>query len=363
MDNLKWYQKKENLWIMTGSLIALFALATPLIIMRLTNSGFNLSDFRSISPIADYLGGTTVGFLSLASMFFVIAAIVMQKEELRLQREELQLTRTELEKTREEHAMTNKTMKLQQFETTLFNMMNLYTEILNELYYAESSGRVALEEVYEKINNDYLRHTIVDFTFEFMNNDSLPLDIRLREYSEVVYNIRINNKPIWRFLKIPHSRDEEPTIDFVCESISGFSEEEREHGYRYILYKEYKSLTQVIPENILVKKFVTSYIGEDYYTKKSFNTVVSGNKHMLNNYLKVVKMILNLIDGNEDALFNSLSEEEKKKYFKIFFSQLSAHEIMILHYYMKLGTDHVLKYFQDEYSIIKSDDILNDSII
>ncbi|WP_157827591.1 hypothetical protein [Niallia nealsonii] len=42
-----------------------------------------------MGTVGDYLGGTSVGLLSLASILFVVAVIIMQKEELALQKDEL----------------------------------------------------------------------------------------------------------------------------------------------------------------------------------------------------------------------------------------------------------------------------------
>lgn len=51
-----------------------------------------------------------------------------------LQRKELDLQRQELKAQREEFTQQNKTLKLQRFENTFFNMMQLQQQIVNDLY-------------------------------------------------------------------------------------------------------------------------------------------------------------------------------------------------------------------------------------
>ena len=57
----------------------------------------------------------------------------MQQEELRLQREELQQTRQEMNRQTREFDEQNKTLQLQRFENTFFNMMGLLQDILQGL--------------------------------------------------------------------------------------------------------------------------------------------------------------------------------------------------------------------------------------
>ncbi len=113
-----WLSRKENIVIIIGAVFAITAIATPFTILVKTGWNISYDQFDKLGVVGDFFGGTTVGLLSLASIIFVIAAIVMQKEELALQREEVR-------KTREEYEVTNQTMKKQQFENTFFNMLKV----------------------------------------------------------------------------------------------------------------------------------------------------------------------------------------------------------------------------------------------
>lgn len=81
----------------------------------------NIGDLGSIG---DFLGGTTVGLLTAASIFMLLATIIMQRKEIKISQESL----TELVKqteasvnqakdARAEVEITNETMKRQQFES------------------------------------------------------------------------------------------------------------------------------------------------------------------------------------------------------------------------------------------------------
>ena len=66
-------------------------------------------------------------------------SLAKQHEELELNREELQLNREELKETRKEFIQQNKTLRLQRFENTFFNMIKLHTDIVNSFEKNERS--------------------------------------------------------------------------------------------------------------------------------------------------------------------------------------------------------------------------------
>lgn len=354
----KWLSKTENKWICIGGVIAAIGVVTPFLIMKLANTSFNLSSFEKLGTIGDFFGGTTVGLLSLASMIFVIAAIVMQKEELKLQREELGYTRAELERTREEHAMTNKTMKLQQFETTFFNMINLYNDVLKDIYHSgkQVKGREAIKAHYDSVNNYYYNQSVVLFVHEFMSSDKEDKDVRLRSFTEVVYHL----------IKEGY-RTEQDFQTWINDNISSVDDfhtviEETEHFRNLQIgqfdYDSLDRLLTVVPENLLIKSFDTDFAYIDSHKIEAFTAVLNEDDFMLSNYIKTVKVVINLIKDND-----ILTKEEKVKYIKIFVSQFSMIETKILHYYMNFGNDLELNELQEKYSIVTFENVYGDSIV
>ena len=65
----------------------------------------------------------------------LIITLILQKKELGLQRDELEQTREELKNQRLEFETQNKTLKQQQFESALYNMLQLQQQIVNDLAY------------------------------------------------------------------------------------------------------------------------------------------------------------------------------------------------------------------------------------
>ncbi|WP_102335731.1 putative phage abortive infection protein [Salimicrobium jeotgali] len=133
--------KTNSSWFWAGFVTVLLALATPFVIMGLASKAFNVNDLTSLGGLGDFFGGSTIGLLSIASIFFIIHTITIQSKELSLQREELSLTREEMERTRKEYEVTNETMKLQKFETTFFNMMLLLENIVSDISIQTRGGK------------------------------------------------------------------------------------------------------------------------------------------------------------------------------------------------------------------------------
>ena len=151
----KW-GKVENRYIISAIGTIIFAILLPLVIYIFRNKK-NYSTLDTLGPVGDFFGGATIAFFNIASFLMLVAAIVMQKEELSLQRKELKATRNEYE-------ITNATMKRQQFESTFFNMISLNHAIVNALVYTDDSrvtseGRYALNQIKEKLKSIYTNPT------------------------------------------------------------------------------------------------------------------------------------------------------------------------------------------------------------
>ena len=147
-------------WFNAGIIAVIIALLMPFFIMTVSNTKFSVSRLGELGAVGDFFGGSTIGLLSIASIFFIIHTIRIQSKELSLQREELQLTRQELVNTREVHEEANRTQYIQRFETTFFNMLSLQNELINNLEINISSentvkGREATAYIYKKFTSYY----------------------------------------------------------------------------------------------------------------------------------------------------------------------------------------------------------------
>ena len=77
--------------------------------------------------------GAVNALISAFAFAGMLVAFFLQRYELRLQRKELQLTRDEMNDQTRQFELQNKTLQVQRFENTLFNMMELQQQIVNEL--------------------------------------------------------------------------------------------------------------------------------------------------------------------------------------------------------------------------------------
>ena len=88
--------------------------------------------------------GFANGLFSALAFAGVIFAIVLQKTELVLQRKELKYTRNEIKAQKQEMETQNKTLRLQRFENTFFQMLNLQEEIVSNLRYTYTENRTEI---------------------------------------------------------------------------------------------------------------------------------------------------------------------------------------------------------------------------
>ena len=91
--------------------------------------GKNDGEWTTRGQIGDMFGAVNALFSGLA-FAGIIYTILLQREELREQRHELELTRLEFKQQ-------NDTLKLQRFESTFFNMMDLHNRLIQEFTFDE----------------------------------------------------------------------------------------------------------------------------------------------------------------------------------------------------------------------------------
>ncbi len=93
--------------------------------------------FGNRGTFGDMFGAINALFSGLA-FAGIIFTILLQRNELELQREELR-------ETRQEYIEQNRTLRLQRFENTFFNMLNLQNEIVKNLQHLQHEGRKVID--------------------------------------------------------------------------------------------------------------------------------------------------------------------------------------------------------------------------
>jgi hypothetical protein len=109
----------KNLWLL------------PVIGMFLVD-GLKL-DFNQLGPFGDFIAGTMVPVLTFASFLMVVTTLRIQREQLEMQSKELRNSIEEMKTTRKEFEEQNKTLSVQRFENTFFQMVNLHNQIVSSM--------------------------------------------------------------------------------------------------------------------------------------------------------------------------------------------------------------------------------------
>lgn len=119
--------------------------------------GANLTD---LGNLGSYLQGTVASFWSLAGVFLILVAFLVQKQQLQCQQEELELTRGDAEEQRKHLQAQNRSVQRQIFENSFFQLLALHNEIVSELrqrhvgpgghFEYESVGRKCFQKWYEE---------------------------------------------------------------------------------------------------------------------------------------------------------------------------------------------------------------------
>lgn len=130
---VKWFSKNHVLVISIISVI--FIIGGYILTLCL------LQDENDRGTFGDMFGSVNALYSGLA-LAGIIITILLQRSELILQRNELKQTRKEFE-------IQNETLKIQRFENTFFQMLNLFRSIVNETEATDGSTRLRGQEAFE----------------------------------------------------------------------------------------------------------------------------------------------------------------------------------------------------------------------
>ncbi|MCY8912542.1 putative phage abortive infection protein [Bacillus atrophaeus] len=260
---LTYLKSSENRWLIVGWLFVCVAVLTPTVILIKLNSSLNLKKFDSLGPIGDFLGGTTVGLLSLASIVFVVATISMQKKELVLQRKELTMQRDELKRTREEFELSNQTLLKQQFENTFFNMINLHHNILKDLIKEVDgkviTGRNVIKVLYSELNHKYYEENMPDYIVRILNGLTRYKDIDDMEIHRLAEKLQIAVRKI-EFVKEHYLKNS--TVEEIIEFINTI-----DHDWEELEY-------QIMRDSSSAKTIKIEFVKEHYLKNSTMEEII-----------------------------------------------------------------------------------------
>ncbi|WP_337034740.1 putative phage abortive infection protein [Paenibacillus illinoisensis] len=363
----KWFTYKENILMLLGALIALTAVAVPFSIIYFTKTSYSMQSFEKLGTVGDFFGGTTVGLLSLASIIFVTAAIIMQKEELKLQREEVK-------KTREEYEVTNATMKRQQFDSTFFNMINLHHKIVSEIEYDSTKGRAVHKMFHDKMNKKYSGEVRNEYTQKMLSRILQDDEEKQVSFALETYLFSEKHRLIEQVISDPSytSNDrgewDSEVFDEVSRNIlsgehelwlnrrdviiSAFHNQlSNDHNFLYDILSEINFIglieTDVEYEyvDIFKRNFIITPLKElrDRAFELTYNELEQSMGHYFRNFYRIITLIQDEIFHNDPVI----NEKERQKYRGILRDQLSSIELIAIFYnitYSKKG-ESFKKYF------------------
>lgn len=155
-----------SLWV--GVILALFTVGVPFLVyfiwgedlirylnfINLIKSNEGGATILDLGPLGDFIAGTTVPFFTFASFLLLAGTSILQRVQLNLQKSELQATN----ETMREQA---KTMALQRFDNTFFQLLSFHNQLVNnfkyELISSKYQGREAIEELLKELVTDLSR--------------------------------------------------------------------------------------------------------------------------------------------------------------------------------------------------------------
>ncbi|MDR7244234.1 putative phage abortive infection protein [Priestia megaterium] len=320
-----------------------------------------ISDYETIGnmgAIGDFIGGTTVAFLTAASVILLLATIIMQRKEIKISQQSIEelVKQTEssvkqAEEARKETKVTNDTMKKQQFETTFFNMINLHHNILKEIeggrkYFIKLSAH--MKEVYRL---DGFRYFDEQFINEILKKDNEELD-------DLIEQLYVDDYVMW---ELENRFGIEPN-ELLAQALAGKDEQLEEkkemrrlsfkelhlgnrEAYRDILdsirFDEYRYTSKPPISNEVINNFLDGYKinpGHElkmYVYEKVYEEAESVVGHYYRNLYRIMKFIQES-DFDIDNL--EVNEIEKRKYYGILRAQLSSFELMMLFYNVNYST-------------------------
>ncbi len=138
------------------------------------------------ASVSNWISGATVPIFTLASVVLLFITLHMQREELELQREELSETRKEFQEQ-------NKTMSLQRFENTFFNLITNYNEILRNIHFENTissyEGEGVVHETHEGRDGiRFLKYLVYHDINEYLEKKGKVNESKLIEFIDCKIN-------------------------------------------------------------------------------------------------------------------------------------------------------------------------------
>lgn len=272
--------KKKLPWILISfGLFALFCIVSVFVYYKYIFFDFKIdSNVEHFGQFGDFIGGTLNPILAFLSFMALLYTIKIQTDELKLSREELEATREELKGSRiaqqeqsESLKLQNEATKLQIFENTFFNLIDIYLRIKSDVSFYVSGrnetkyGTSAISNLLDTYKREYLLIDSV-FLYKYENNFGTYFNIIFRIFEYIDKSKIDNSKQYVKIFCTQFTNDELEFLLYYCQSeIKG---------------KDYKKFVEDYEffEHIILNKDIQKQLLE--YDKKAFGK----NEEILEKY-------------------------------------------------------------------------------
>jgi hypothetical protein len=272
-----------------------------------------------LGTIGDFIGGTTVAFLTAASVLLLLATIFMQRKEIKISQQSInELVKQtnasvkQAEEARKEAQITNETMKRQQFETTFFNMLTLHHNNTDKLKNKDFKGNEVIKDALNTFSDYYFHLVSTEFTSSYLTDD----------YEEVVDFIQ--------YLQM-HGIEE-------VQHVQTSSKAEVVRAFTKLNFRE---LLKARVEKKMLREFINAAYqrtDEDFIGRAYYEFEINHDR-ILSTYFNSINTIIKFLCESEFEKEDKQNGTQNNKiYREILFSQFSPHEMMMIYYFAKYSS-------------------------
>ncbi|PGT36470.1 hypothetical protein COC97_23210 [Bacillus anthracis] len=158
-------------------LLLILAIVSPLIGCLLVKKYGNI--FDDLGTYGDFLGGSTIPFLTLFTMVFIYRTYKLQHEQLKTQQSELSLLQKEMESTKETLQEQSKTSRMQRFENSFFIQMD---ELRKSKVEVAANAKYIFGDATFDEWMEYITHNIDKSMSKYLSSKKLPSENDKEEY-------------------------------------------------------------------------------------------------------------------------------------------------------------------------------------
>lgn len=248
-------------------------------------------DIDKLGAFGDFFGGMINPLLTFCTFMALLMTIILQQRELKLSREQVSISVKELGETRKateisSQALTEQStsLKLQNFETTFFNMISLHNEIVSNI----------------KIKEHFLDY------YSDKSDTKSTIDTNKNEANTNFYQL----DKIYLSSNIIIGRE---AIESICNNINGFI---KDRNYETIKNKHSTAHSNLYKVTNINNNRIPTLIYD--LCHQCYSNIIG---HYFGNIYQILKFI------------STSSDIDKRKYSDLFRAQFSAQELQLLFYH------------------------------